>query len=119
MTRFQLRLHPVGTILGGALMLPATRRLVASFHRAAEAAPDELSTIANVMTAPPMPFVPKEVHGKLIVMALLAYAGDAARANASLAPFRALATPIADMVRPIPTRRSIRPEDEENRPIPR
>ena len=35
---------------------------------AAEAAPEELSTIANVMLAPPMPFVPEEAHGKLVIM---------------------------------------------------
>ena len=33
------------------------------FIAAAEAAPDELSTIANVMPCPPMPFVPEEHHG--------------------------------------------------------
>ena len=29
----------------------------------AEAAPEELSSIANVMPAPPMPFLPEEVTG--------------------------------------------------------
>ena len=64
-TRFQFRLHQVGTIVGGMLILPATPELVAAFIAAAEAAPDELSTIANVMPAPPMPFVPEEQHGQL------------------------------------------------------
>ena len=49
---------------------------------AAEAAPDELSTIANVMVAPPMPFIPPEAQGKLIIIALipLALKGVAYRA---------------------------------------
>ena len=34
--------------------------------------------IANVMVAPPMPFLPAEAHGQLVVMALLVYAGEAA-----------------------------------------
>ena len=38
---------------------------------AGEAAPDELSTIANVMPAPPMPFVPEEHHGKLVVLVVV------------------------------------------------
>jgi hypothetical protein len=69
---------------------------------AAEAAPEELSAIANVMPAMPMPFVPEEHHGKLVVMALMAYAGNAEAGQQAMAPFRALATPIADMVEPMP-----------------
>ncbi|HET7011349.1 MAG TPA: FAD-binding oxidoreductase, partial [Anaerolineales bacterium] len=57
-TQFRFRLESVDTILGGMLLLPATPPIVASFIAEAEAAPDELSTIANVMPAPPMPFVP-------------------------------------------------------------
>src|SRR5918996_1183930 len=44
---------------------------------AAEQAPEELSTICNVMPCPPMPFVPAEHHGKLVIMGMLTYAGDA------------------------------------------
>jgi hypothetical protein len=67
----------------------------------AEAAPDELSTIATVMPAPPMPFLPAEVHGKLIVFAMLVYAGDAENGERAVAPFRKLATPLADMLKPM------------------
>ena len=35
--------------------------------------------IANVMVTSPMPFPPAEAHGQLVVMALLAYAGEAAK----------------------------------------
>jgi Berberine and berberine like len=49
-----------------------------------------------------MPFVPAEAHGRLVVMALLAFAGDAEAGERALAPFRALATPLADMVQPMP-----------------
>jgi hypothetical protein len=115
-TRFQYRLHEVGLIVGGLLMLPATAAIVASFVALAEAAPDELSTIANVMPAPPMPFVPEEVHGSLVVMALMAYAGDTAAGERAIAPFRALATPIVDMVRPMPYPEIYPPEDASYHP---
>jgi Na+/proline symporter len=62
--------------VGGMLVLPATPDVIRSFVAAAEAAPDELSTIANIMPAPPMPFMPAEMHGRLVIMALLAYAGE-------------------------------------------
>src|SRR5687768_11090767 len=100
-TRFQFQLQPVDTIVGGMLLLPATPEVICSFVALAEAAPDELSTIANVMTAPPMPFVPAEHHGRLVIMALMAYAGAAAAGERVLAPFRALAAPIVDMIRPM------------------
>ncbi len=100
-TRFQFRLHEVDTIVGGMLILPATTDVIHSFVAEAEAAPEELSTIANVMPAPPLPFVPTAYHGRLVVMAMLVYAGEADAGQRAIAPFRALATPIADMVKPM------------------
>jgi hypothetical protein len=38
--------------------------VIATFIAEAEAAPDELSTIANAMVAPPLPFIPEEVQGR-------------------------------------------------------
>ena len=58
--------------VGGMLFLPATAETIAGFIAAAEAAPEELGTIANIMPAPPMPFVPEEHLGKLVIMAMIA-----------------------------------------------
>jgi len=112
-TRFQFRLHEVDTVVGGMLILPATPDVIRSFIAEAEAAPEELSTIANVMTAPPMPFLPAEYHGQLIVMAMIVYAGEVNEGQRAIAPFRALATPIADMIRPM-SYPEIYPPDEGN-----
>ncbi|MGH3036150.1 MAG: FAD-binding oxidoreductase [Gaiellaceae bacterium] len=100
-TRLQLRLHDLDGIVGGMLILPATADTIYGFMAEAEAAPEELSAIANVMPAPPMPFLPPEQHGQLVIFALLAYAGDVDGATRAVAPFRALAEPVADMVRPM------------------
>lgn len=116
-TRFQFRLHEVGTIVGGILMLPATPGVIASFIAEAEAAPEELSAIVNVMPAPPMPFVPAEHYGKLVIMAILAYAGEVEAGQRAIAPFRALATPVVDMVRPMTYPEIYPPEDENYRPV--
>lgn len=115
-TRFKFRLHPVDKVLGGMLILPATSDVVASFIAEAQAAPEELSTIANVMPAPPMPFLPPEVHGKLIVMAFMVYAGPVDAGQRVLAPFRALAKPLADMLRPMSYAEMYLPEDESYHP---
>jgi FAD/FMN-containing dehydrogenase len=116
-TRFQFRLHPVDTFVGGMLMLPATADMIGSFVALAEAAPDELSTIANVMPAPPMPFVPAEHHGKLVIFAMLCYAGAVGAGERAVAPFRALATPIVDMVKPSRYPEMYPPEDPSYHPI--
>ena len=100
-TRLRLRLHEISEIVGGMLILPATPEVITGFIEAAEAAPEELSTIANVMLAPPMPFIPEEAHGKPVLLGLLADVGPVDQAEAVLAPFRALGEPYADMVRPI------------------
>ena len=116
-TRLELRLHEVATITGGMLMLPATAELIAAFVAEAHAGPEELSTIANVMTAPPLPFLPPEVHGRPVVMALLADTGPIDAGRRVVDGFRALATPIADMVRPMPYPDLYGAEDENQRPV--
>ncbi|HZS25519.1 MAG TPA: FAD-binding oxidoreductase [Gaiellaceae bacterium] len=100
-TRFVYRLHPVDTVTGGMLALPATPATLAGLVAEADAAPDELSIIANVLPAPPLPFVPAELVGEPIVLALLVHAGALADGVRAVAPFRALATPVADFVRPM------------------
>jgi FAD/FMN-containing dehydrogenase len=100
-TRLNYRLQPVDTILGGLLVLPATPSVITGFVAAAQAAPDELSTIANVMLAPSLPFVPEPLHGSPIVLATVVYAGGVEAGQRAVAPLRALAPPIADLLRPM------------------
>ena len=116
-TRFQYRLHEIPEFVGGMVILPATPEVIAGFIAAAEAAPEELSTIANVMPCPPMPFVPEEQHGKLVVLALMAYAGETQAGERALAPFKDLATPLADMLKPMPYPEIYPPDDEEYHPL--
>ena len=115
-TRFQFRLHALSTIVGGMLLLPASAEVVEGVVAAAEAAPEELSGIANVMVAPPLPLLPEAAHGRLVVLALLCYAGDAEAGERALAPFRALAEPLADMLRPMTYAEMFAPEEEEYHP---
>src|SRR5690606_41071701 len=69
---------------------------------ALQAASEDLSGFLNVMLAPPMPFLPAEVHGKPIISALLVNVGDADAGARALAPLRAIATPVLDQFRSIP-----------------
>jgi hypothetical protein len=116
-TRFKYQLHPVDTVVGGMLMLPATPASITGFMAAAAAAPEGLSVIANVMPAMPMPDVPDEVVGQVVNMALMCWAGDLGAAEEVLAPFRTLGTPILDMVKPMPYPEIYPPEDPDYHPL--
>jgi FAD/FMN-containing dehydrogenase len=116
-TRLQLRLHELDTVVGGMLILPATADTIYSFIAESEAAPEELSGIAAVMPAPPMPFLPAEQHGRLVIFAVLVYAGDVEAGERATAPFRALAEPIADMLGPKRYPEIFIPDEEEFHPI--
>ncbi len=115
-TRFQFRLHPVGEVVGGMLLLPATAETVAGCIAASEAAPDELTTIINVMSCPPLPFVPPEQHGSIVILALMCWAGDTVAGLEAMAPFLALAEPIANFVAPMPYPQIYPPEDPDYHP---
>jgi hypothetical protein len=115
-TRFRFRLNPLPHFTGGVLVLPATPETIAGFAAASLTAPEELSTIGNVMPAPPMPFLPAEVHGRLVIFAFIAFAGDDDAPRQAIAPFRSLATPLADMVKPAPYATMYPPEVPNYRP---
>lgn len=116
-TRFKYRLQEVDMVLGGMLFQPATVETICKFIELAEAAPEELSTIANVVTAPPMPFLPPEIHGKPIIMSFIVYAGDIEAGQKAVAPFREIASPYADMLRPIHYPEMYPAEEGEYHPV--
>ena len=101
-TRFKFQLHDLPSFIGGPLVLPPTPEVLAGFAAASAAAPDEMTTIGYVMPLPPAPFVPAAAHGKIALVAMMAWSGAPEKAEAALAPFRALATPLADLVAPMP-----------------
>lgn len=100
-TRLRFRLLPVDRVLGGMLVLPLSAELLAAFVEIATAAPEALTTIARAVPAPPVPFIPPEHHGRPILLVALVHDGDPAEGERAVAPIRALAEPIADLVRPM------------------
>jgi FAD/FMN-containing dehydrogenase len=101
-TRFQFRLYPVETILGGAIFLPPTREVLRSLVPLAASAPDEPSIISFLMPAPPAPFVPVEAQGTMTLALMFVYAGDIDDGQRAIAPFREVAAPVAEVVAPMP-----------------
>ena len=101
-TELELRLAPVGHVLGGVLILPASREVLRGYLEYTVDAPDGLTTLANLMHVPPAPFVPEERVGELVLAIHPCWAGRFGAGERALAPLRALAAPIADAVSLIP-----------------
>jgi FAD/FMN-containing dehydrogenase len=117
-TRFQFRLHPVDMVLAGALVLPPTADVLRALVPIAASAPEELTTISMLMPIPPMPTVPEDVQGKLGLVIMFVYAGDPEAGQAAIAPFRQVATPLAELVAPMPYPGIYQFTDGESEPGP-
>jgi FAD/FMN-containing dehydrogenase len=100
-TRFRYRLHEVDRVVGGILVLPAAPDVVLGLVALAEEASDDLTTIFNLMKAPPLPFIPPEYHGEPVVACMMIHAGDLDAGERAADRVRKVAPPIVDMVKPI------------------
>lgn len=100
-TSFEYQLFPVGPdILGGAIAWSAddSRAVLEAYRDFSARAPRELTSVAVLRTAPPAPWLPKEMHGKPIVAIFVCHSGAIEQGEALLAPLRAVGRPIADIV---------------------
>jgi len=104
-TSFEFRLHPVGPqVIAGLIVHPfsAAKEVLREYRRLVAQAPDELCCWAVMRKAPPLPFLPPEVHGTEVLVLAHCHAGDLASGEKAAAPFRAIGKPIADVVSPHP-----------------
>jgi len=104
-TAFEFRLHAVGPMLLAGPMFFAGERAeeILRFYRDwVRGLPDEVTTLVNLTTAPPAPFLPEEVHGKPIVAVFAAHAGEPERGRALVQPLKDLGHPIADLLDVMP-----------------
>jgi hypothetical protein len=54
------------------------------------------------MAAPPAPTIPAELHGKPTLAILFVFDGDPEAGQAAIEPFRQVATPMAELIMPMP-----------------
>jgi FAD/FMN-containing dehydrogenase len=104
-TAFEFDLHPVGpTVAAGPVFYPGERaREIMRFYRDyVRDLPDEATTLVNLLTAPPAPFLPEDWHGKKLVALIGCYSGDRDEGMKALQPLRDLGDPVADLIGPMP-----------------
>jgi FAD/FMN-containing dehydrogenase len=102
-TRFSFRLHQVGPMITGGLIVWSAERadeVLAAYRDLTEQAPRELTAATIVRLAPPAPFLPQAWHGKPIAGIQICHSG--ANPEADLAPLRDLGDPIVDLTGPKP-----------------
>jgi FAD/FMN-containing dehydrogenase len=100
-TRFEFRLHPVGPdVLSGLIVYPISeaKRVLQQYRDFVAKAPDELAVWTVLRPAPPLPFLPKEVHGQKIIALALIYAGDPKEGERLIEPLRKFGTPLGEHV---------------------
>ncbi|MEZ5330871.1 MAG: FAD-binding oxidoreductase [Thermoanaerobaculia bacterium] len=100
-TGFEHELHEVGPeITAGAIAWRGEEApaVLSFFREMAAEAPEELCCVAGLRLAPPAPWLATDVHGKPIVLVVVCHTGDPARAEADLAPLKALGSPVGDVV---------------------
>jgi hypothetical protein len=103
-TSFKFKLYPVSEVLGGPIFFNGEKRKeVFKFYRDfIKTVPDELSTIILSITAPPVPFLPKSVHGKRLVVIDVFYDGLLSEGEVLLKPLRKFLKPVVDLIQPMP-----------------
>ena len=104
-TEFEFRLDPLGpTVLAGPIIWPIEESpKVLRFYRdwIAEA-PDELMTIVVQRKLLPLPFLPPELHGQLVLSIGCCYAGAAEKGEEVVRPLRQFGSPLLDLCKPKP-----------------
>lgn len=90
-TQFQFQLHPVGPqVLAGLFVFPfhQAKQVLNRYREFVVSSPRELNAWVVMRKAPPLPFLPAEVHGKEVVLVPVFYVGTPAAGEKAIAPIR-------------------------------
>jgi len=104
-TQFELQLHDIGQMVyAGPIFYPAGASvdLLRTFRDWAGDAPDEITALVNLTTAPPLPVIPAEWHGKKVAAFIAVSTAPLDTGDSLVADFRTVAEPIADLLGPMP-----------------
>ena len=100
-TQFEFRLHQVGPdLLSGLIVYPFSdaKRVLQQYRDFYAKAPDELTVWTVLRKAPPLPFLPADVHGKEVVILALLYAGDPKKGEDLIQPLRKFGKPLGEHI---------------------
>jgi FAD/FMN-containing dehydrogenase len=90
-TQFEFKLYPVGPeILAGLIVFPfdQARQVLTKYREFVESAPEELNVWVVLRRAPPLPFLPEDVHGEEVIVLAIFYSGDIEEGQKLIEPLR-------------------------------
>ena len=90
-TAFQFALHPLGPeILAGLIVFPFAQanQVLSRYREFVNTAPEDLNVWVVLRQAPPLPFLPPNVHGREVVALPVFFAGAAAEGQKLIEPLR-------------------------------
>lgn len=98
-TSFQFRLHPVSTVFGSFVFHPFgdVRQTLGSYREFVHTCPDEVTSFAAMLTAPPVPFLPASFHGQKLTLIASCHCGPVEEGERVLQPLRTIGHPVADL----------------------
>ena len=100
-TQFEFRLHPVGPeILAGLIVFPfnQAKQVLARYREYIASAPEELNVWAVLRKAPPLPFLPADVHGREVLVLIPFYVGEIELGRTLIEPLLRFGTPHGDHI---------------------
>jgi FAD/FMN-containing dehydrogenase len=104
-TSFEFKLHSVGPqVLAGLIVHPFrdAKKVFEYYRNFVSSAPDKATSWVVLRKAPPLPFLPQEIHGKEVFVIAVMYAGDMQEGEKVFEPLRRFGNPIADVIGPVP-----------------
>jgi FAD/FMN-containing dehydrogenase len=100
-TEFEFQLHQVGPdVLSGLIVFPlsAAKGVFQKYREFMAAAPANLNVWTVVRKAPPLPFLPAEVHGQEVIVLAIFHSGDVGEGNKLIAPLRSFGPVLGEHV---------------------
>jgi FAD/FMN-containing dehydrogenase len=104
-TSFEFNVHPVGPeVLAGVIVHhhADAANVLRQYREFVASAPEELAAFVVLRKAPPLPFLPEDVHGSDVVVLPALYNGDFTEGERAFEGLRAIGNPIADVIGPTP-----------------
>lgn len=104
-TQFEFELFPVGPeVFAGLMVFPFSQahQILRKYRQFVNSAPEELNVWAVLRKAPPLPFLPENVHGKEVVVLPIFYSGPISEAERLIAPLRDFGAAHGEHVGPQP-----------------
>lgn len=104
-TQFEFKLYPVGPeITAGLIVFPIAqaKQVFKHYRELTKSSPEDLNVWVILRKAPPLPFLPENVHGKEVIVLAIFYAGEHADGEKLINPMRSFGSAYGEHIGTMP-----------------